>query len=234
MPMLPIAPTPAVPAPPVRGVEPRLPERPGERVVLEGIDWETYVAMEEQSFRAGRRLRFTYNRGTLEIMSPSRRHEGYKRIVGRLVEALTEELDMPMQGHGETTLRRRESARGGAPDESYQFHNLLPLNEQVGESVEALPRPDLVVEVDVTSSSEHRLALYAALGVPEVWRMVDDRLRFFSLRKGTYSRVETSVAFPGLRAEDLQPFIRRAAAEADTNEVVRAFRRWVRDELKLR
>ena len=31
------------------------------------------------------------------------------------------------------------------------------------------PPPDLILEVDVTSDSLEQLALYAAMGIPEVW-----------------------------------------------------------------
>ena len=35
------------------------------------------------------------------------------------------------------------------------------------------PPPDLVIEVDVTHSSVPRMPIYAALGVPEVWRLAE-------------------------------------------------------------
>ena len=35
--------------------------------------------------------------------------------------------------------------------------------------------PDLAIEIDNTSSSLNRMAIYAALGVPEVWRSMAKR-----------------------------------------------------------
>src|SRR4051812_26661875 len=39
------------------------------------------------------------------------------------------------------------------------------------------PPPNLVVEVDVTSSSLDRLTIFAAMGVPEVWRLAGPTLQ---------------------------------------------------------
>lgn len=37
-------------------------------------------------------VRLTYDRGTLEIRMPLDPHESYKKLIGRLIEAATEEL----------------------------------------------------------------------------------------------------------------------------------------------
>jgi hypothetical protein len=43
-------------------------------VVLHGVEWKTYCALRELLDGPG--VRMTYSKGVLEIMSPSRRHEG--------------------------------------------------------------------------------------------------------------------------------------------------------------
>ena len=43
------------------------------------------------------------------------------------------------------------------------------------------PAPDLALQVDVTHSSLDRLAIYAALGVLEVWRLHEQGLAFHVL-----------------------------------------------------
>ena len=61
------------------------------------------------------------------------------------------------------------------------------------------PPPDLAIEIDITSSSVDREEIYAALGVPEIWRYDGDTLRIFLLRlDGTYELSETSTCFPFL------------------------------------
>ncbi|MGB3136259.1 MAG: hypothetical protein WBG38_09735 [Nodosilinea sp.] len=72
---------------------------PNEIIHLSGISWQTYERLldelrEGQSPAKGqRRLRLTYNPGSLEIMAPSPKHERYKKPAGRFVETLAEELD---------------------------------------------------------------------------------------------------------------------------------------------
>src|SRR2546421_12578758 len=60
------------------------------------------------------------------------------------------------------------------------------------------PPPDLAIEVDVSHSSLDRLGIYAALGVPEVWRLDDDRLSFYVLG-GQQTYAPSAVSPPPLR-----------------------------------
>jgi Uma2 family endonuclease len=60
-----------------------------EHVLLRDISWATYEAL-LQEIEGNRRLYLTYDRGNLEIMSPSHKHEYSKRFIGRMIEAYTE------------------------------------------------------------------------------------------------------------------------------------------------
>ena len=73
------------------------------RVLLSGVAWSTYEALLADTQSSG--TRFTYDRGYLEIMSPSREHEHIKSLLGRMIEAMTEELDIPISTGGSTTLK---------------------------------------------------------------------------------------------------------------------------------
>src|SRR3954468_10620818 len=64
------------------------------RFVLYDVSWRFYEAFLDEM--AERRIFLTYDRGTLEIMSPSGKHGRSSRLLGRLVELLTEELDIPV------------------------------------------------------------------------------------------------------------------------------------------
>ena len=74
------------------------------RVFLRNISWQTYQALlkdvEEQPG-----IRMTYDRGLLEIMRPLDPHESYKKLLGRFVEALTEELDVEIRSLGSRTCK---------------------------------------------------------------------------------------------------------------------------------
>ncbi len=62
------------------------------------------------------------------------------------------------------------------------------------------PPPDLMIEVDVTSSSLIRFPIFAAFGVPEVWRYDGTRVAIFHLEGGQCAEVESSSALPPLTA----------------------------------
>jgi Uma2 family endonuclease len=90
------------------------------------------------------------------------------------------------------------------------------------------PVPELVVEVDLSSPSVPREPIYAALGVPEIWRWNNRRLDCLQLTDGQYRERQKSLAFPFLTTADLTRFIRMRATQDDDNEILRKFRDWVR------
>lgn len=93
-----------------------------QRLVLDNVDWRTYSRF-LRLFAERPAVRLTYDRGTLEIMSPLLEHAGDADFLGGLVVALTEELKRPLKRAGSTTLRRRRLRRGLEPDRSYWIAN---------------------------------------------------------------------------------------------------------------
>ena len=63
------------------------------RFLLKNISWQTYEAL-LKDLESQRGIRLTYDRGLLEIMTPLAPHERNSRLIGRLIEALTEELNI--------------------------------------------------------------------------------------------------------------------------------------------
>ena len=70
---------------------PAIPTMSESRILLRGIRWETYERLLDEA--GDQPIRLTYDRGDLEIMTPSRRHEAWKKLASRMIEAMTEELD---------------------------------------------------------------------------------------------------------------------------------------------
>src|ERR1700758_4498976 len=90
----------------------------GRCLLLFDVDWQTYSRL-LRAFAERPGIRLTYDRGELEIMSPTLEHDDDGRALGRFVVALTEELDLPLKGGGSTTLRRRLRRRGIEADECF-------------------------------------------------------------------------------------------------------------------
>jgi Uma2 family endonuclease len=165
--------------------------------VLHGVPWWTYVALRDALDDQGG-LKMTYLEGTLELMSPSTLHEDAKTIIARLVETWAMERDVDLRGFGGATFRREARERGLEPDECYK---LGPLAD---EGV-----PDIAIEVIVTSSLVDKMAVYAGLGVPEVWTWrVGGPLVIHRLAGSTYEARERSEILPGLDLAELSRHIR--------------------------
>jgi Uma2 family endonuclease len=195
-------------------------------LVLYDVTWRDYLRLGR--LFGGRRLRMTYDRGTLEIMTLSPRHERWKYILNRLVGVLAEELHIRTIGFGSMTCKRRKKRRGLEPDDCYWVANAAAIRGRLDIDLRVDPPPDLAIEIDVTSSSLDRMGIYRALAVVEVWRFDANTLTFSQLRPdGHYALIPTSVAFPGLSAADLMPFL-TLAGEQDDQEILQAFRAWVR------
>src|SRR5947209_15582485 len=89
-----------------------------QRVVLRNVRWETYERLlaDHQESSAPR---FTFDRGTLEIMSPLPEHEEVNRALASLVENLLVEWRMSFRNLGSTTFKREDLGRGFEPDSCF-------------------------------------------------------------------------------------------------------------------
>src|SRR5437870_11946800 len=88
-----------------------------EPLVLENIRWSTYQALLKDL--GDRPIHLTYDQGRLEIMTLSSQHEILKKWIGRLIEELATELEIPIKSLGSVTISRKELKRGLEPDECY-------------------------------------------------------------------------------------------------------------------
>jgi Uma2 family endonuclease len=197
--------------------------------VLHNIDWGTYTRL-LRALEGRRRFRLTYDRGTLEIMSPLWEHENPAYVLGRFVDLLTEELRLPCRAGGSVTLRRKRKSRGLEADNCYWIANAARLQGKGQLDLRVDPPPDLAIEVDVTHSSLDRMSIYAALGVPEVWRLSGAGLYFHGLEAGTYKVRTNSLTFPRLAAADLAGFLAQLGRVDETALAVQ-FRSWIRQVL---
>lgn len=182
-------------------------------MLLRNVSWETYerlIAEREER----RKPRFFYDRGVLELMSPSGEHDVSNRLMALLVDMGAEESGIDVENAGSTTFKREDLERGFEPDEcSYFSENAARVRELVrgkGDIVldEGDPPPDLVVEVDITNPSLNKLPIYASLGIPEVWRHDGDRIRILRLAgEGEYAESTESGFLPAATGETLTRLI---------------------------
>ncbi len=196
------------------------------RFVVRNLGWDGYQSLLD--LLGERPVRVAYDRGDVELMSPSIRHERYRSLLGYMVEAITDELDLPRIAAGATTFQSEALDRGIEPDECYYLANAGRMRAIGGIDLTIDPPPDLAIEVEITSSVLNRLGIYAALGIPEVWRFDGLSLKVLLLQPGgTYAESQASAAFPFLPMEEMARFLREYDGTNDTRWA-RGFRAWVR------
>jgi Uma2 family endonuclease len=170
-----------------------------QRVVLHDIPWPQYLALRRLDDRPG--LRMTYLEGTLELMSPSERHEDIKTRIARLLEVWAMETETELSGFGSTTFRSRARKGGLEPDECYRL-----ASSRKG-------RPDIAIELQLTSGGVEKLEVYRRLGVPEVWIWSAGSLSVHRLGSRGYSIHQRSAVLPDLDVALLASFVASAATQ---------------------
>lgn len=212
------------------GVAPPKPSSPpsDRGVVLQGISWETYLKMLAE-MGEHRACRLAYRQGRLEILMPSDLHESNKKLLERMLEALTEELEQPLKSFGSTTLNREDLRQGAEPDSCYYIQSASQI---VGRRIdlEQDPPPDLVLEVDISSPSTQRMEIYAQLGVAELWRYAQGEVQILRLENGKFVACDPSPMFPIVSTAVLNEFL-QAAEMQDETAWIRSWRRWIREQL---
>jgi Uma2 family endonuclease len=201
-----------------------------QRVTLNNISWQTYQAM-LTDMGDHRAARLAYDRGALEITMPSDLHEFIKRLLERIVTTLTEELNLKVRSVGSVILDREDLQKGGEPDSGFYIQNASQICGRTLDLVNN-PPPDLVIEVDITSSSTRRLKIYQSLQVPEIWRCTAHTLEIKHLQNGEYMDCEFSVAFPMVSPVDLLRFLEEGKDTDDDNTVIRSLRSWIQTQLR--
>ncbi len=207
-------------------IAPQQPTSPSSGILLNNISWETFQSLiRELESQPNKHL--TYDSGQLEIFMPLYPHESYKRWVGRFVEVLTEELDIEIRSLSASTWSRKDLAKGIEADECYYIQNEALLRGKMEIDLKILPPPDLAIEVDMTSRSIPRMPIYAALGVPEIWRFDGEKMVLLALNNDTYQEIPASIALPIVTPEILEHWLIQALTIGETSWV-KAIRHWVR------
>jgi Uma2 family endonuclease len=189
------------------------------RIRFAGVGFDVYESL-IRATPPRTAVRMAYDGKDLEIMVTGNVHEHYKELLGTIVRAVTMGRDLEYVSCGQTTWKT--GIRGLEADLSYYFDP-----EKVRVAKEALarrstvpadyPRPDLAIEIDMSSPQVDRPAIYADLGVAEVWRLVrGQELIMEQLQAdGSSAPVEES-RFLHIRAEDVLRWLNEAATEPES------------------
>lgn len=201
--------------------------RTGSVFYAEQISWGEYEELLAELGPAYG-VRIFYDDGRMEIMAPASIHEKPKIVLHNLVEALGYELNIELTSFGSTTFRRELRTKGAEPDDSFYIEHASTMIGRDEPELETDPPPDLVIEIDRTSSSLNKFAIYAGLGVPEIWQAVKGKVQIWQLVGEDYKESQNSRAFPFLSAATLSDFLAKGLKEGE-QKAARAFREWIRN-----
>jgi Uma2 family endonuclease len=204
------------------------PQQDNPKVTLQGITWQTYQSL-VQDLESQPAKRLTYDNGMLEIFMPLPPHETYKRLLGRLVEIVTEELDFEIRSLSASTWSRKDLLKGVEADECYYIQNEAAVRGKMEIDLSMDPPPDLAIKIDISNPSLPRLPIYAALGVPEVWQFDGERFKILGLAATEYVPQRQSLSLPMVTVEVVQRFLRQAQEMGETSWA-KAVRQWVREQ----
>jgi len=196
-----------------------------QHIVLEDMSWEFYEHLLKEI--GDRHIWVTYDEGRLEIMSPQFTHELYSEWINRLIELICLERSIPVIGAGCTTFSLPKKKKGLEPDKCYYFEHAEEAARFRGKfNPKIHPVPELVVEIDISSRSVPREPIYAALGVPEIWRFDGEHLQALHLIDGKYVARSRSLALPFLSMDEFEGFVLRMG-EPNQLQILRQFRTWI-------
>jgi Uma2 family endonuclease len=202
---------------------------PEQRLVLHGVSWDTYESLLADHLNSSV-PHFTYDRGELEILSPSAEHERDNRKLALLVEIVALEFGIDVDNVGSMTFKRRDLEQGFEPDTSFYIQNEERVRGKSQIELPDDPPPDLVIEMEVTRSAISKLPLYANVGVPEVWRSDGERVMILHLVAGEYRERPMSAAIPPLTSEILSRFL-AASRTLKRTEWLRNVRDWAQAQV---
>ena len=195
-------------------------------VVLHGISWKLYRKL--RKMRANYNIRMTYDRGELEIMSPSAEHETIAELLGDLIVTWAVEVDLEIMPCRTLTIRRGDLKRGFEPDDCFYVQHELEMRSKKKIDFKVDPPPDLAIEVEVSRRLGNKAQIYAAFQVPELWCWSAGALKVFELSNdGNYVPRDSSICLPNFPIAKTEEAVRRLGTVGHVS-LVRSFRDWVR------
>ncbi len=207
---------------------------PDTRVVIHDVTWDVYESLVD-SIGEGENCRLAFDGKDIEMMSIGPFHDLLKSRMDAFIAIVAGELAIEREVVGSTTWKRKKVKRGIESDLSYYFDPAkivacaLAASRQSNE-VTDYPNPDLAVEIDISPSKIDRPGIYAALEVPELWRLRRQTVSIEQLgQDGAYAPAAAS-RFLHVQPEDITRWV---IVEYSRSRVAweQRLREWVRAEL---
>lgn len=179
-------------------------------VILSNVAWETYCQLVEETMDRVVNPLFYYENENLLIMVKSSEHEFTNDYIVLFINFVCVEWGINCGSLGSATHTRSDIEKGFEPDACFYFENEEKIRGVKRLDMRVHPAPDLIVEVDITSLSTFRQHIFAAFGVPEIWRFDGEQIEILRLENKKYIAVENSLSLPKVTPEVLTEFIKES------------------------
>jgi Uma2 family endonuclease len=198
----------------------------GRVETFHNVTWDEYEELLEQVGETRHGLRISYNDGTLKVMSLSSEHEQYVIFINSLVIHLRLRFHLNIRFFGSATMRKKKKSKGNEPDACFYVQTAAALGNRINLDFTVDPPPDVVVEVDIHHDSTDNDPIYAALGVPEIWRYDGWKATILLLQGDGYVEAETSNALPMITSAILTDYLTRMQEDGEFTAII-AFDEWL-------
>jgi Uma2 family endonuclease len=143
--------------------------------------WSEYAALNLPSQLV------SFRNGVITIVSPGRNHEMIADYIRLIILTHCRQKNLVLFTYNQTTLKY-EGKEGKEPDVAYCF------------GVDK-DKPDLAVEVNLTSGGIDDLSKYQYLAIPEIWLWENSTIKIFILDESKYKLSKNSFCLKGLNCD---------------------------------
>ncbi|WP_315789182.1 Uma2 family endonuclease [Fischerella sp. JS2] len=200
---------------------------PGDELILRFRTWEDYENLiARRQDKAGLKIRYSSATQEIRIMSPLSGHGKNADILSDLVKALLRYQNQDWEVFTPITLKRTNK-QGVEPDYCFYIQNRQQILGKERINLEFDPPADLVIEVDLTSST--KAEDYQAIAPQELWIYRRSGLLIYLFDGQQYQESQTSYNFPDFDVKKLIPEYVDRGWQVGSSIAVREFEKFLRE-----
>ncbi len=200
---------------------------PGDELILRFRTWEDYDNLiARRQDKAGLKIKYSNATQEIRIMSPLPGHGKNADILSDLVKALLRHQNQDWEAFTPITLKRTNQ-QGVEPDYCFYIQNRQQILGKERIDLESDPPPDLVIEVDLTSTT--KAEDYQAISPKELWIYRRSGLLIYLFDGQQYQESKTSYNFPDFDVKKLISEYVDRGWQVGSSVAVREFEKLLRE-----
>jgi Uma2 family endonuclease len=199
---------------------------PGDEIILRFRSWDDYEDLVSRRLdKAGLRIKYSSDTQVIRIMSPLPEHGKNTDTLADLIKALLKHQGHDWDAFTPITLKRAK-LQGVEPNYCFYIENRQLILGKERLDLEVDPAPDLVIEIDYTSTTKPED--YQAITPRELWIYRRGNLLIYQFAGEGYQECETSYHFPDFDVKQVIPRYVERAWQTGSSVAVREFEEMLR------